>query len=356
MSKSKYEVFNEYISPPGDTLKDHLLAFEMTEADLAKKTGLSKKTINEIINAKAPITPNTAIKFGYIFDVPAYLWLKLETDYQEKLARKKEYENIMEDVKYLENLPYNEIAKRNWDFLEPTRDLGERVVSLRKFLGVASLKYEPNILSKINFRKSNNPNFSVKSLYCYIKYGERKFYEEMYPDYDENKLKSSIKDLRNLVCNSFLSELDNIKSCLKKCGVCLVYEPHLKHTYLNGLSYKVCKSNYLIMISDRGKRDDILWFTLFHEIAHILKHSKKEIYIDLENDDKNEVEIEADKYAKNILIKNSLYKKFISKEITEDRIKDFSKENNISPGILVGRLQNDKIIKYSEFNNFIIRL
>ena len=57
------------------------------------------------------------------------------------------------------------------------------------------------------------------------------------------------------------------------------------------------------MISDRGKRDDILWFTLFHEIAHLIKHSKKEIFIDDDNIDKTEIELEADNYAKNILIK-----------------------------------------------------
>ncbi len=358
MSKSKYENFNEYIIPPGETLKDHLEAFEMTEVDLANKTGLSKKTINEIINAKAPITPTTAIKLGYVFDSPAYFWINAEMHYQEQLARKKEYQNIMADVKYLEGLPYNEIATRGWEWLSPTRDLGERVVNLRKFLGVASLKYEPNILSKINFRKSDNPNFSTNALYCYIKYGEREFYKEIYPDYDEKKLKEAVKKLRNLTVHSFLDELETIQQVLKKCGVCLIYEPHLKHTYLNGLSYKICKSNALIMISDKGKRDDILWFTLFHEIAHLLKHSKKELYIDLDGAEKNEIEIEADNYAKNILIKNSIYKNFVKKnmKITEKNIQDFAKENKITPGILIGRLQNDGLLKYNEFNDLIIRI
>ena len=109
------------------------------------------------------------------------------------------------------------------------------------------------------------------------------------------------------------------------------------------------------MLSDRGKKDDILWFTLFHEIAHLIKHSKKEVFIDLEDAKINDIEKEADEFAKNILIPNN---EFIKNNIFYDEkiIKDFSKKINISTGILVGRLQKDEIIGWNQFNNLITRL
>ena len=119
------------------------------------------------------------------------------------------------------------------------------------------------------------------------------------------------------------------------------------------------------MISDRGKRDDILWFTLFHEIAHLIKHSKKEIFIDDkkeifiddDNIDKTEIELEANNYAKNILIKDTEYNNFIkNNRYTEKQIKDFAKANNVNTGIVIGRLQKDGIVGWSDFNNLITRL
>ena len=97
----------------------------------------------------------------------------------------------------------------------------------------------------------------------------------------------------------------------------------------------------IIMLSDRGKKDDIIWFTFFHEIGHLLKHSRKEVFVDL-----------ADKFARNILIPDKSYNEFIRKNkvFTEENLKDFSKRVNILPGILVGRLQKDGLIKWNEFN------
>ena len=107
------------------------------------------------------------------------------------------------------------------------------------------------------------------------------------------------------------------------------------------------------MISDKGKRDDILWFTLFHEICHLIKHSKKELFIDEVDTNLNDVEIEADNYAKNILINKNNYNNFIKNKINKNSIIKFCKENNINNGILVGRLQKDNIIKWNEYNDLV---
>ena len=88
-----------------------------------------------------------------------------------------------------------------------------------------------------------------------------------------------------------MEQLNLIKQLLKECGVALIYEPHLPNTYVNGVSYKVTCDKAIIMISDRGKKDDILWFTLFHEIAHLIKHSKKEVFVDLEDTESNDIEL-----------------------------------------------------------------
>lgn len=354
---SKLDKLNEYVIAPGETILELLEVNSMTQLDLADKTGINKKTINEIIKGKAPITTSTALKLEYVFNIPASFWNNLESSYRESLERVKDIESIIEEEKYLDEIPYTEMAKRNWDCIEKTRDAFEKVVNLRKFFSVASLEFNTELKRKLAFRKSNNDKFSYEALYCWLRYGEIQSNKDEYPKFNIEKLKENSKKIRELVTNPFLEKLDEIKILLKECGIALIYEPHLPNTYVNGVSYKITPDKAIIMISDRGKKDDILWFTLFHEIAHLIKHSKKEVFIDLENAEVNDIEIEADEYARNILIPDNIYNKFIENNLFDEKnIKNFSLDNNISTGIIVGRLQKDGYIGWNQFNNLITRI
>lgn len=355
---SKLDKFEEYVIAPGETILELLEVNCMTQLDLADKTGINKKTINEIINGKAHITTSTALKLEYVFNMPASFWNNLESSYRESLERKKDIESINEDEKYLTNIPYSEMAKRNWDWIKKTRDPYEKVINLRKFFSVASLGFDTELKRKLAFRKSNNEKFSYDSLYCWLRYGEIQSNKEVYPKFDVEKLKEISNKIRELADKPFLEQYENIKKFLKECGVALVFEKHLPNTYVNGVSYKITCDKAIIMLSDRGKKDDILWFTLFHEIAHLIKHSKKEVFVDLENDESNDIELEADEFARNILIPDNIYIEFVQSSIVynEKVIRDFSNKNNISTGIVVGRLQKDGKIGWNQFNNLITRI
>ncbi len=353
---SKNRKFNEYIIPPGETIKELLESRNITQLDLSLKTGINKKTINEIINGKAPISISTAQKLEYVFNIPASFWNNLERNYRETLERKKDFDSILEEEKYLEKIPYLEMSKRGWDFITKTRDSFEKVKNLRKFFSVASLNFDTDLKRKMAFRKSTNNNFSFESLYCWIRYGEIQANKEDCEKFDLEKLKLYVPEIKKLANKSFLEQYDKIKKILNKCGIVLIFEPHLPNTYINGVTYKLNGEKGIIMISDRGKKDDILWFTLFHEIGHLLKHGKKEIFIDMENGENSLIETEADNFAKNSLIPCAEYQTFKKSLINEKNIIEFSKKINVTPGIVVGRLQKDGIIGWNQFNNLIERI
>lgn len=73
----------DYLVPPGEVLEDYLEDLGMTQAELADRTGLAKKTINEIIKAKSAITPDTALKLERTLGRPAHFWSSLERQYQD---------------------------------------------------------------------------------------------------------------------------------------------------------------------------------------------------------------------------------------------------------------------------------
>lgn len=342
---------SNYIIAPGETICELLETNNITQMDLSSKLGLTTKTINEIIKGKAPITTETALKLEYVFGLPASFWNNLESNYREKLLRQKEYSDLRKETEYLSDIPYCEMAKRNW--VEKTKDPIEKVVNLRRFFSVASLSFNTELKNKMAFRKNDDMKFSFNALYCWIRYGEKKaILNNNIEDFNLELLKKSVTEIRKLATQPFMNVFEQIKNILSSCGVSLIFEPCLPNTHVNGVAYKMAPNKALLMLSGRNKRDDSLWFTFFHEIGHLTKHSKKEIFIDYDMDDKDLIEAEADKYAREILIPEEEYKKFVENNIINElSILSFAKKIDVNPGIVVGRLQIDNKINWNQYSN-----
>lgn len=86
---SKKNMFNQYVIPPGETIKELLEVNGMKEIDLVNKTGINIKTINGLINGETKITPSISLKLENVFKIPASLWNNLESNYRESLERSK---------------------------------------------------------------------------------------------------------------------------------------------------------------------------------------------------------------------------------------------------------------------------
>src|SRR5438874_4764145 len=104
----------DYGTPPGTTLRELLERLGLTQSDLAERTGRPKKTINEIVQGKAAITPETALQFERVLAVPASFWNNLERSYRTAQARHDERAVLARYVHWLDTLPVKEIVKRGW--------------------------------------------------------------------------------------------------------------------------------------------------------------------------------------------------------------------------------------------------
>jgi Zn-dependent peptidase ImmA (M78 family) len=139
------------------------------------------------------------------------------------------------------------------------------------------------------------------------------------------------------------------------CGVALVFVPALPKLRVYGAT-RWLNNKYVMQLSLYLKSNDQLWFSFFHEVCHIIKHSRRDIFIQGDGLE-NEVEKEADTFAQNILIPPGQLKHFIGSGYRPDiyDIEQFAKKIGIAPGIVVGRLQHDKVIPMSYGNALKIR-
>ena len=109
----------------------------------------------------------------------------------------------------------------------------------------------------------------------------------------------------------------------------------------------------ILIMTIRRAFADIFWFTLFHEIAHFINGDSKQKFLDFESVE-NSRESKADTFAQNILIDKNAYQNFIkSKDFSLNSINAFANKQKILPSIIIGRLQKDKYLKWSDYSDQI---
>jgi HTH-type transcriptional regulator/antitoxin HigA len=133
---------------------------------------------------------------------------------------------------------------------------------------------------------------------------------------------------------------------LSDCGIVLIFLPHLKGSFLQGASF-MDGNKIVVGLTARGKDADKFWFSLFHEIAHIVLGHIGQADGTTEQDEKA-----ADSWARDTLISEEAFLEFEQRRnYSASNVYEYAKKLGIAPGILVGRLQNEGCIKHSMLND-----
>ncbi|MBM3326076.1 MAG: ImmA/IrrE family metallo-endopeptidase [Calditrichaeota bacterium] len=346
-----------YPIPPGDTLGDILEAKSMSQLELARRMNRPVQAINEILNVKKTITAQTAQQLERVLGLPAHFWLHLEQNFQEALARSEETERLKTQVRQLDGFPYKELVLRG--LLPKIQDVTERVSAILNWLGVASIEALNSYLDKSVLAYRRSPKFSLErlKLAAWLRLGERELENKEIGTFKANLLRDRLIDIRRIMLSDISEWRSQLKSKCYECGVSILFINELKGFPVSGITRWIGK-NPVIQLTLRGKRADIFWFTIFHEIGHILKHKSSDIFIDVERaNSQNDFEKEADKFAADTLIPQNEYSKIVNqKNLSRQIITDWADKLGILPGIILGRLQHDKIVKPNQFNDLHLYL
>lgn len=136
------------------------------------------------------------------------------------------------------------------------------------------------------------------------------------------------------------------RAMLQNAGIILIVEPHLPNTYLDGAALLLNGITPVIAMTLRYDRLDNFWYVLFHELAHVIKHLKKDIleniFDDLDEETTDKIELEADKWALDALISSKEWSTALPRFIqSEDVVQSFASEIGIHPAIIAGRIRNE---------------
>jgi addiction module HigA family antidote len=346
------------VSPPGGTLQDILDERGMAQNELAERTGLTAKAINEIIKGKMAITPDTALKLERALGMPADFWLAREQHYQEWLARQRAQEEQSDAVAWLNSLPMRELV--TCGFVRQCKSKVEQVGEMFRFFGVASQEAWKEVYAspQAAFRRSRAFECDVGATAAWLRIGELQAQSIKADAYKADRFRQVLKDAVRLTCKPFGQVAGQLRESCASAGVAVVYVPELKGCRASGVTRWLSSSKALIQLSDRHKTEDHLWFTFFHEAGHILLHRKKAVFLEAGGSQTGE-EREADRFAQEILISSSEYAKLRQRAVaglSASAVQEFAEAAGVAPGIVVGRLQHDNLLRFDRLNGLKTRL
>jgi len=331
--------------PPGATIKEQLSERGMTQKEFAVRMDLSEKHISKLINGDVHLTPDVALRLELVLGVPASFWNNLEAIYREKVNAAIAENKLEEDERIAKQFPYAEMEKYGWVASATTAK--EKAINLRRFFEVVELPLiADKRITKIAYRRlviTEKKDLAVMAWVQQARLVSRKIDTKPINISKVINYIPRIREMTLLDPDAFCEELEML---LSDCGIAIVFLPHLTGSGLQGASFVEGKK-IVVGVTVRGKDADRFWFSLFHEIGHIVMG-----HIGQEDGTSIEDEKDADEWAANALIPKLEYMAFLKKgNYSKQSVIDFSQLIGIDKGIVVGRLQNDAVIKHNMLND-----
>lgn len=350
---SKYKPFINV--GPGDVIKKDLAALNWTQEDLARVMGMSVKAVNEIIKNKSGITLETARLLSKTFRQSPEFWLNLDASYRLQLAEESEREKDTEQhALILKHMPVKEMIRNGW--LKQYQEVSDLVRQVKDFWKVSTLDFTwMEAAPEPWYRKSRAyEKFTKYYALTWHRMARNTARLRKVPAYRKEKLKALASELARYSMRT--EGVAEFLRDLQSCGVKFFVLKHLPKTYLDGASFRD-GGNPVIVYTYRFDRLDNFWFTLAHEIAHVILHFERKdacFLDDMQSEGTQGPELEADDYAAK-LIRAEEIKRFcapFSKYISTERVRRCAESVQVGEAVVIGVLQHSGIVPFKNLNRF----
>lgn len=358
MAVKKTGISRDLIFHPGETIADILDDRGITQAELSSRAGVSPAYVSNVIAGKKGISANFAMGLEYALGVPKSFWLNLQANYEAELLEVNEEQTITEEER-ISREHLNDIVKylRKKGMMPLQEKKDASILSLRKVLQISNIANLKELIPAGAFRMSTNTAVDPTVLGAWIRLcqiaGDNK---SISTTFDKSYTDDLITEIKCIMCQEGISIQRELKNAMEKYGIDFSVARNFRGAPVQGYISQKNDGIYQMVLTIRGAFADIFWFSLFHEIGHIVNGDigKNSKFIDDGSD--HDKELAADLFASNMLLSAESYKAFIQKEdFSIEAICKYAKSQNVMPYIVIGRLQKEQYLDYKTYYNYKLR-
>ena len=346
----------DWVSHPGETIADLLEEKGWSQAELAQRMSFTRKHVNELIGGRTALTAEAALKLEATLGGDAGFWLAREAQYREALVRSEVETALQEYAAWLKELPMKDMIRFGW--IQKLSTAGAQVAECLRFFGVATVeawraKHEAPLVA---FRAAQKLAKSTGSIAAWLRQGERQADSLKCGPYQEAGFRNCLTEVRRLTCEPnpavFVPKL--VAHCSAH-GVAIVFVPAPAGCPVFGATRWMAHDRAIIQLSLRYQWNDHLWFTVFHEAGHIVRHRKNLLFLEGGDSIDAQKEEEADQFARDYLIPAEKASLLPSLPRSAAAVRMFAASIGIAPGIVVGRMQKEGLLPWSHLNGLKVR-
>ena len=340
----------DWVSPPGNTILSIIEERELTIEQFASQIGQSATTAQRILDGSQVIDSLVARQLTRALGASENFWLAREHDFRASVATPEDI-NVTSLDTLLEKLPMSDMQKFGW--IKKRRSKEDQIAECFSFFDVSTLaqwqgKYE-NAFQQAAFRRSIAHSSCEIATTAWLRQGEIETQYDQVSDWSPEALADQIPHFKRLTWfKSPLLFLPSLKDLMAEAGVKFAIVRAPKGCTASGAVRILSDGTPHVQLSFRYLSDDQFWFSLFHEVAHLLLHYEKMPILEQPEALEDECEMEANDYAARIIVPIQHYEEFLSLGGSRFPIISFAKKVGVAPGLIVGQMQHQGIIRYNQ--------
>ena len=343
----------DWVSPPGDTMLSILEERELTVEQFAHQIERTTSVAQKILDGAHAIDESLAQKLAGALGASASFWISREHDYRASIEP-PENVRVKSLDELLGRLPLGDMKKLGW--VPNVASKEEQIAECLTFFGVSSLaqwqgRYE-DAFQNTTFRCSKAYTSCEVATTAWLRQGEIETQNENVAEWSRKVLESQISGFRRLTWYKrpalFLPKL---KELLAEAGVKFAIVRAPKGCTASGAVRVLSNDTPHIQLSFRYLSDDQFWFTLFHEIGHLLLHYDQMPILESGEATNQKIEQEANEYAASVIVPAMFHEELFALGGSRFPIINFAKKVGVAPGLIVGQLQHHGIIRFNQMQH-----
>lgn len=346
----------DYVVAPGEYVEEWLEDMGWTQANLARHLDCSRKHVSELIAGRVALTPDYARRLERVTGTPADRWMQIETFYRSELERLELERDPAAAKAILQKFPLKVLREQGYltaTLRQPAR-CATQVMSFYRAGNLSALDgLHASAAKAVAFRQSASLDGIARA--TWLRLVELDAAEcEVDVEFDRSKLEALIPALRALTRETPADFGRQIVDGLASVGVQIVFTAAVPRAGTYGAA-RWFDGKPLVALSLHRRTEDQFWFTLFHELYHVMRHTlTPEGFVSGDWDDGKQ-EQDANDYAGELLIPAE-HAARLRELKTPDEVREFAVDIDIAPGIVVARLRRDGYWDYTQGHSLVRRL
>ena len=331
---------------PGYYIKEIIEDSGLTQEDFAKRLDTTPKNLSILIRGEQSLSIDIVMKLSRMQGASVGYWLNLQNAYDSLIAEFKSDEELVEERKIFGHLEYR-YFRENFGLPDLERKKDEQIKRVREYLNVATLSVLKKRDMAVSFRSTETELTEANTVKAnaMVQIATNRALKTNAPKFNKKEFEQAVRYALTLTHNHE-DFYPLIRERFYDAGVVFVILPNISGSKTNGATKKI-GDNVMLMVNDRRLNADTFWFTLFHEIGHVMNG---DFGISFEKES-GEQEDRANKYARDMLIPPEQYQEFVRENKFDIySIRRFARKINRDPGIVLGRLQKDKKVEYDDWS------